>query len=263
MSRKAIEIGATGGEAGMAGSQTARAVMELRDLIASGRMTPGDRFTEVQLADLLGVSRTPVRAALQRLMDEGLLESLAVGGYTVRSFLPREIAEAIEIRGMLEGLCARLLAERGTEKHELAALVGIVDRIDAVLDAPGFGSAGIVEYSTLNAEFHEALVAATGSSLLAQELARANARPFAWASALVHLHDDTAKALRHLTVAQDQHRAAIEAIESREGARAEAILREHARLSQRNLMKAVAARLPLDNIRGASLIRRPEDAAAE
>lgn len=239
-----------------AGTRTARAMMALRDLIVTGAMAPGLRITEVQLAERLDMSRTPVRAALQQLRTEGLLEPHPQGGFTVRGFLPQEIAEAIELRGMIEGLAARRLAEAGVAPRVLAALARTLDDIDAILETPVFDAAQVLAYSDANVEFHAGLIAATGSVLLQQEVERANARPFAAASALVRLNENMERSRRHLTVAQDQHRAMLEAIAAREGARAEALLREHARLSQRNLTRALQLQLPLDDLPGAGLIRR-------
>ncbi len=70
----------------------------------------------------IGVSRTPVRAALLRLAEEGLLEPLRSGGFAVKAFTDRELLESIEIRGVLEGLAARLAAERGVVPRTMAPL---------------------------------------------------------------------------------------------------------------------------------------------
>lgn len=242
-----------------ANTQTARAVLSLRDMIVGGQLEPDTRYTETHLAELLSMSRTPIRAALQKLTDEGLLTPMPAGGYVLRQFLPQEIGEAIEIRGMLEGLCARLVAERGADPATMDRMTDIVTRIDTVLNAPDFGQPAMVAYSRLNAELHQTLVAATGSALLAQEVARANARPFASASALVGTHQPGRAARDHLLIGQDQHHSLIEAIRDRQGGRAESIMREHARLSRRNLDRAVAANRPIDHIRGASLIIQPDE----
>jgi len=243
-------------------TQAGRAVLALRDMIVSGVLEDGARYTEVQLAAMLSMSRTPIRSALQRLTDEGMLVPMAAGGYTVRGFLPEEIFEAIEIRGMLEGLCVRLLAERERDEVMLARLVLIADRIEAVLLADRFTQASIVSYAQLNAEFHQTLLDACGSQLLQHEVARANARPFGSASALVGMHEPDQAARMHLWVGQDQHRAVIEAIGSRQGGRAEQIMREHARLSQRNLSRALETKRPLEGIQGGKLIRREREAEA-
>jgi GntR family transcriptional regulator of vanillate catabolism len=214
-------------------TQTAKAVIRLRELIVSGSLAPGERITEVEIARRIEVSRTPVRAALQALRDEGLLERRTPGRYFVRSFSPREIAEAIELRGTLEGLNARLAAERGVAPEHLEALVRIADDLDGLL--AGAGEVDLVAYGALNSGFHATLLRTSGSSLLADEVARVSARPFAGASALVHGPQDPERMRAHLRVGQDQHRAIIEALAAREGARVEALLHEHARLARRNL----------------------------
>lgn len=242
-------------------SQTARAAMTLRDMIVDGRLHPDARYTETQLAEMLQMSRTPIRAALQRMTDEGLLTAQSGGGYAIRQLSPEDIAETIELRGLIEGMCARLLAERGIAPAALADLVDLLAELDLLLSDDSFGRAHLPAYERLNAGFHRALVAATGSALLLQEVARANARPFASASALVGLYESDRAARRHLLIGQDQHRAVVEAIRDREGARAEAIMREHARLSLRNLTRAVQSGQLLAQIRGAGLIRQPGEEA--
>lgn len=242
-------------------TQTVRAAMTLRDMIVDGRLRPDERYTETQLAEMLSMSRTPIRAALQRMTDEGLLTAQAGGGYFIRQLSRDEIAETIELRGLIEGMCARLLAERGIAPTALSELVDLLGELDLLLAEDGFGRAHLPVYERLNARFHAALVAATGSALLAQEVARANARPFASASALVGMYESDRAARRHLLIGQDHHRTVIEAIRDRQGARAEAIMREHARLSLRNLTRAVESSQLLEQIRGAGLIRQPDDTA--
>lgn len=252
----ASKQGTAGTEPGLAGAQTSRAVMELRNLIASGAIQPDERLTEVMLATRLGMSRTPIRAAVQHLREEGLLEAQPGGGFSTRAFGQREIGEAIELRGMIEGLVARQLAERGVEEPALARLAEPVERIEAVVGAADFGPGQILAYLRLNAEFHDLLAETTGSPLLLQEARRANARPFAGASALVRVREDPEDIRRHLFLAQDQHKAVLEAIRAREGSRAEAIMREHARHSQRNLARALLDHMPLDAVPGGNLILR-------
>src|ERR1700733_4559939 len=96
-----------------------RAVLRLRELILSGEFEAGERMSELPLVERLGVSRTPVRLALAELEHEGLLARLPGGGYAVREFTLREIEEAVELRGVLEGTAARFAAERGATRREL------------------------------------------------------------------------------------------------------------------------------------------------
>lgn len=82
-------------------SQSLKTILSLRDLILSGELKPGERLSELAIVDRLGVSRTPVRTALVRLEEEGLLEAIPSGGYAVRHFSEADIFDAIETRGTL------------------------------------------------------------------------------------------------------------------------------------------------------------------
>ena len=86
-----------------------------------GELPGGARIAELTLVEKLGVSRTPIRAALMRLEQEGLLHRLPGGGYAVRTFSETDVADAIELRGTMEGLAARLAAERGVAPAPPAA----------------------------------------------------------------------------------------------------------------------------------------------
>ena len=94
-------------------SQTVRAQLALRDQILTGGLRPGERISELQAVETTGASRTPVRMALVRLEEEGLLEAIPSGGFMVKAFSERDILDSIELRGTLEGLAARFAAERG------------------------------------------------------------------------------------------------------------------------------------------------------
>ena len=243
-------------EAGGAGlSQTLKAQLALRALILRGALAPGERVSELPLVERLGVSRTPVRMALVRLEEEGLLEALPSGGFAVKVFSERETFVAIEVRGTLEGLAARLAAERGVPAERLGPAAACLDAIDAVV---GRGAEGldVPRYVELNARFHAHLVEFADSPTLARQIERACGLPFASPSALVPVQSRSPAMVHILTVAQDQHRCVLAAIEGREGARAEAIMREHARNARRNLERALADRHDIDLVPGSALIAR-------
>src|SRR4029453_256837 len=101
-----------------AAPQTARAFFSLRESLLRGEFTPGERMAELPLVARVGVSRTPIRLALERLAHMGLLDISASGGFTVRSYTATEALDAIEIRGVLEGTAARLAAETLTDVAE-------------------------------------------------------------------------------------------------------------------------------------------------
>src|SRR5215813_2493355 len=97
-------------------TQLSQAIVRIREMVLNGRLAPGQRVAEAPLADLLGVSRTPVRQALPLLAQEGLLVENETRGYLVRAFTAAEITDAIDVRGALEALAAQRVAERGVPK---------------------------------------------------------------------------------------------------------------------------------------------------
>lgn len=236
-------------------SQAVKAQQRLRELVLSGELAGGSRIAELALVERLGVSRTPIRAALLRLAQEGLLDELPSGGYAVRTFSERDVADAIELRGTMEGLAARLAAERRAAAVLLAEAREVLDGIDAVLAGPALDDAAFEGYVQLNARFHQLLGEMAGSPVLERELDRVVRLPFASPSGFVGVQAGSHEGRDMLVVAQDQHRQVLEAIEAGEGSRAESIMREHARLARRNLREAVRSadgqRMP-----GVRLIRR-------
>ena len=236
-------------------SQTVTALLRLRELILSGALAPGERLSELSVVDQLGVSRTPVRAALARLEEEGLLEPIPSGGFAVRAFAVGDIRDALELRGTLEGLAARLAAERGVALPALNEMRRLLDSIDRVIGGGQISAADFSAYIGLNEQVHARLIDFAGSTVVARQIGRVMTLPFASPSAFLEAQGMLPEARAILTLAQEQHRAVLEAIENREGARAEAIMREHARLARRNLQLALSDQEVLQRVRGGALIR--------
>lgn len=237
-------------------SQTERALLGLRELIVEGHLLAGARISELWVVDRLGVSRTPVRAALIRLQDEGLLEPIASGGFAVRSFTVSEIGDSIELRGTLEGLAVRLAAERGVDAVHLQKLHACVDEIDMLL-ADELTDDTFSAYVDANRRLHALLAAACNSGVIERQIGRAMTMPFASPSAFVMAQSIDARARDMLRIAQSQHRAVVDAMERREGARAEALMREHARIAQHNLHAALENQKIMTRVPGGKLIRLP------
>ncbi len=238
------------------GSQTRKAELALREAIVEGVFPVGERLSELTLTERFGVSRTPLRTAMVRLEAEGLIETLPGGGYVVRAFSEADLNDAIDLRGVLEGFAARRAAERGPSRGELAEAKLILAGIDRLLAAPDLGEEGFATYVDLNARFHQALVGLAASPTLAREIERVSALPLASPSGFVRLQSRLPEARAVVVLAQDHHTSVIEAIEGREGARAESLMREHARLARRNLQAALADRARLDDLPGGNFIRR-------
>lgn len=237
-------------------SQADRALLGIRDLVLRGEFKTGERLPELALVELLGMSRTPIRAALQKLAEEGLLEASQPTGYTVRGFSETEIADAIEVRGTLEALAARMAAERGVSGSYLAAMSDCLDRIEALLAKAKPGRDFLAQYSQLNNQFHEMLVGASGSEIVTRALARASSVPFAGHNAFVSIQGQIPGSLEIFRAAQRQHREILEAIEARSSARVEPLVKEHARIAHKNLQLVLQNNDAMKNLPGAPLIRR-------
>jgi GntR family transcriptional regulator, vanillate catabolism transcriptional regulator len=241
-------------------SQTVKALLALRRMIIGGELAAGERISELSIVERLGVSRTPVRHALVRLEEEGFLDTLASGGFAVKHFTARDVFDAIETRGVLEGLASRLAAEKGAPAGQLKEAKNILGEIDTLLAPDELAPDAFSDYVRLNAQFHALLSALAGSKPLVRQIERAAALPFASPSGFVLSQSVQAKPQRMLIIAQDHHHAILEAIEAREGERAESVTREHARLAARNLRHALLIRSAMSLVPGHALIRLAERA---
>ena len=90
-------------EADRSQSRTVSALLAIRELILEGVLAPGRRISELSVAERTGISRTPIRAALQRLEEEGLIETIPSGGFAVKSFSQQDVFDAIEVRATRAG----------------------------------------------------------------------------------------------------------------------------------------------------------------
>ena len=126
----------------------------LRQAIVSGQFEPGQRLTETGVADLLGVSRTPVREAFLRLANEGLLRDGPSGVAVVDPW--GELADIQLLRQAVEGCAARLAAQRATEEE--VALIS-----DVALQTSKADPAALAARAKLNERFHLAIAAAAHS----------------------------------------------------------------------------------------------------
>ena len=215
-------------------SQVVKAQLQLREMILAGELVAGERIAELNIVHKLGISRTPI------LEQEGMLESITGGrGYKVRVFSEADVSDAIELRGTLEGLAARMAAERGVDEWLMSKALRCLDAIDRVLDATGWGDEAFSRYVALNSEFHDVLLEMSCSTFMQRELERVKRLPFASPSGFVVARSESPRAHRSLILAQEHHRQVLDAIEHREGARAEALMKEHSRIARSNLREAL------------------------
>lgn len=138
-----------------------RARSGIREAIASGELRPGDQIVEATMAAKIGVSRSPVREALRELEQHGLLVSIPNRGTFVAEMTPEDVEEIIQLRGALEGLAARLAADR-MGRRDQRALEDIVERMErlSLISRPSVEE--LSAFVEADGEFHSALVRFSG-----------------------------------------------------------------------------------------------------
>jgi GntR family transcriptional regulator of vanillate catabolism len=203
-------------------------IVALRSMIASSELKDGERIAEIPTSEALGVSRMPVRTALRALEQEGLVVKLGARGYAARGISAGQIEGAIEVRGVLEGLAARRVAERGLGPAAKSAFKRCLATGDALFSKGHLADGDLESFYDYNLAFHDLLVDLSGNPAIMAALARNNHLPFASAAALALDWEDRAAEFRHLHAAHRQHHAVVAAILKGDGATAERLMREHA-----------------------------------
>jgi DNA-binding GntR family transcriptional regulator len=191
-----------------------RAMHQLRERILGGEYAPGERLGEVDLAEKLGLSRTPVREALRRLAAEGLVDITTNKGARVVEYPPQDLEYIFQIRAHVEGLAARAAAE--------TASTADIDRLDhiATVLKDHAESGNLDEVYRLNAEYHSMINGLAGSPVVS-----ATVGSLIHASVLqrtLHAFDDAA-----MRRSVNHHLEIVAALRARDGEWAEAVMRAH------------------------------------
>ena len=197
-------------------------------MILHGDLAPGQRVREVELAEKLGVSRTPVRESLPILAQEGMLTQLDTRGFVVRSFTPQDIMDAIDVRGVVEGLAARMLAEQGPPRRLIQSLNECLREGDEIFAKRHLVASDEARYGEMNKQFHSLIVQGAGSKVISDALERIGRIPFAAAQAIAFDKVDLPRMYQSLSRAHHQHHLIVQALENGEGARVAALMYEHA-----------------------------------
>jgi DNA-binding GntR family transcriptional regulator len=206
-----------------------RVYRDLKDAILANELPPNTRLVEVQVANELGVSRTPVREALKRLLAEGFVARDPLGGLIVRDAAPGEVDEAYPVREVLDGLASRLAARRITPE-ELIKLRVIHKRM---CDAVEQGNLGQVV--TINIAFHEAIYEIAGNRrlvALGREL-REFVRRFSEAAYIA--------SPERMSEVVKEHEAVLATLEGSDPDAAEAAARQHLRAARAHMTELRAA----------------------
>lgn len=213
------------------------ALRYLRERITSGELPPGSRLSDLALSKEIGISRTPVREAIQQLAADGLVEVVPHAGATVRQPNAAELEELYEIRGVLEGHAAARAAGACTA-DDAAALAQLCTAMEA-LPAPAGGSLTLADSQrqrAIDREFHQRVLAISGLSRLNRlvEDAGVIARPFEALRGDALSSADFANACRH-------HRAIADAIAAHDAELARTAMTDHITAARSGVRERLAA----------------------
>lgn len=200
----------------------------LRDAIINGQLRPGERLMEVQVAEALGVSRTPVREAIRMLEREGLVLMMPRKGAYVSDISVKDIASVFEIRRALEALAAELAAERATEDD--------MERLERILLelAKCVESGDVERYVELDTEFHATVYRASRNERLAPIINSLREQ-------IQRFRTRSLSNPGRMKMALEEHRKLVEAIGDRDVERARQLAAEHIDNAENVLMTLIKA----------------------
>lgn len=186
----------------------------LRDAILNGRLAPGDRIVEAEIARQMVISRAPVREAIRKLERDGLVRYVPRRGTVVIKLAPDEVRDVYNLRAHLEAYAARLAAVRATTQdlEAMAALIDCMKECATRSDLQGLLAKDV--------EFHARICRVSGSTRV--YLLWDSLNPHCW----THL---TGRKAIHYTPSQiaERHLSILDALRSRDPDRAEAAVRQH------------------------------------
>jgi DNA-binding GntR family transcriptional regulator len=186
----------------------------IREAILDGRLVPGERLKEEELARELGISRTPVREALLMLQAEGLVNATPNRGAAVRVHTPEDLDDLYQLRALLEGYAARRAAARISEE-QIELMRGSCDRFDMLSPADE-----LRELVRENLLFHNTILDAAGSARLAGMVREVIELPLVYKSYIWYSPDQK-------QISAHYHRQIVNALAARDSERAELIMKEH------------------------------------
>jgi GntR family transcriptional regulator, vanillate catabolism transcriptional regulator len=215
--------------------------LQLREWVLSGEFPGGIKLREAQLAERLGVSRTPVRLALGILAREGLLDHEPHRGFSVREITPDQIYAAFDVRGALEALAARLVAARGLSQQQTLELNDCLATGEALLQRGSFDDADPSGWSSMNERLHSSIVRAANSRPLVDAIAFNARLPLVSPGAIAFCQGQLELSFALMQQAQREHLDIVDSLQKRQIDRAHALMTEHTYKSRENLKQLLAS----------------------
>ncbi|MBQ8689480.1 MAG: GntR family transcriptional regulator [Clostridia bacterium] len=200
--------------------------LELEDEILSGKLTRGTTLTEISVSKRLGVSRTPVRSALHKLTEDGLVRQVPNRGTVVVGITEEDLVDIYRIRVRLEGLASAIAAEKISDEG-LKKLTESVELAEFYIDRKN-----TEKLKELDSEFHETIYKETGNRLLCKTLSELHRKIKSYRKLSLSVPG-------RLECSVSEHREILEAIQARDSEAADRLTSRHIEEALANMMKAI------------------------
>jgi len=205
----------------------------IRNDILRGAYAEDERLSEAMLCETHKVSRTPVRLALRRLEREGIVQRGEWRGYKIQSPTINDIVQAVQVRGHLESLAARLMAQSQKRAERLPDMAAAIETIESLTNQGRLDESAIHQMQIANETFHTTILDACGNDYVGFTCKQISHLPMLAAGSMVFdraVHDTPDQIERgvfRLKIGNAQHKVIFEAIEQGDPVRAEGMMREH------------------------------------
>jgi DNA-binding GntR family transcriptional regulator len=193
-----------------------RIASSIRDSIIEGKIKPGERLMEPDVAKTLGVSRTPLREAFLQLESEGFLKVNPRKGALVTETSPKDAKETYEIKGALEALAARLAADNITD-DQIGEIIDINKKMESIAQSEKKDYKTFLE---LNSLFHQKIYECSGNSKLSKMINTLRNQTLRYNYIYLSL-------LSHLDESVAEHFEIVNALKNRRPEEAEAVVKKH------------------------------------
>jgi len=214
----------------------AQLATQIRNDIIFGNFAEGERLSETQLCEKHKVSRTPIRLALRILESEGVIQRGEGRGYTVQSPTVADVLQAVQVRGHLESLAARLMAQAPDRDEHLPEMASAIEDIDKLLEIGRIDEPMIHKMKTANKLFHSTILNGCGNDYVSFTCDQISHLPMLAIGSMVfdrgvtESEEQMKRGLMRLHIGNAQHQVIYDSIKSGDAVRAESMMREHANI---------------------------------
>jgi len=201
-----------------------------------GNYAEGERLSESRLCETHKVSRTPVRLALRILESEGVVQRGEGRGYTVQCPTVADILQAVQVRGHLESLAARLMAQSPNRVEYLPEMASAIEAMDELLELGRIDEPMIHKMKSANKRFHSTVLDACGNDYVSFTCRQISHLPMLAVGSMVfdrsvlETPEGMERGLFRLRIGNAQHQVIYDTIKRGDAVRAEAMMREHSNI---------------------------------